>query len=198
MGQKPSKIDRKAEAIAKIVQSTKPTPRVHDPLPPNVPITRNFRWDAVMHAEGHDNLEEAIHAFMEESGTPRSDIFYATKLKDNFGYEHTLRAINKSLKACGLEYIDLYLLHSAIGGPEKRRECWRAVCEAKKAGKVKSIGVSNFGVAHLKEMLDQGVELPVLNQVKLNSQGVRFLRRLTVTSFLAGRSPPFHDTNRHR
>ena len=76
-----------------------------------------------------------------------------------------MKAIDKSLEACGLEYIDLYLLHSAIGGPEKRRECWRAVCDAKKQGKVKSIGVSNFGVRHLEEMIEQGVELPVLNQV---------------------------------
>ena len=83
----------------------------------------------------------------------------------NVSYEATLKAIDASIKACGLEYIDLYLLHSAIGGPVKRRECWRAVCEAKKQGKVKSIGVSNFGIAHLQEMVDQGVELPVINQV---------------------------------
>lgn len=77
-----------------------------------------------------------------------------------------MKAIDASLKACGLEYLDLYLLHSAIGGPDIRRECWRAVCDAKKQGKVKSIGVSNFGVAHIKEMLALGVEMPVLNQVR--------------------------------
>lgn len=76
-----------------------------------------------------------------------------------------MKAIDKSLEACGLGYIDLYLLHSAIGGPEKRKECWRAVCDAKKQGKIKSIGVSNFGIRHLEELLEQGVELPVLNQV---------------------------------
>jgi diketogulonate reductase-like aldo/keto reductase len=75
-----------------------------------------------------------------------------------------MKAIDHSLKAVGFDYIDLYLLHSAIGGPEIRRECWRAVCDAKTQGKVKSIGVSNFGVKHLKEMLDQRVEIPVLNQ----------------------------------
>ena len=83
----------------------------------------------------------------------------------NVSYNATLKDIDASIKATGLEYIDLYLLHSAIGGPEKRRECWRAVCDAKKQGKVRSIGVSNFGVAHLQEMLDQGVELPVIDQV---------------------------------
>ena len=103
---------------------------------------------------------------MQQSGTPRSEIYYTTKLKDNVSYAATLKAIDMSIKACGLGYIDLYLLHSAIGGPEKRKECWRAVCDAKKEGKVRSIGVSNFGVAHIQEMLEQDVELPVLNQVR--------------------------------
>jgi diketogulonate reductase-like aldo/keto reductase len=83
----------------------------------------------------------------------------------NVSYDATIKDIDASLRACGLEYIDLYLLHSAIGGPEKRRECWRAVCDAKKQGKIKSIGVSNFGVAHLQEMIEHGIELPVINQV---------------------------------
>lgn len=87
-------------------------------------------------------------------------------MKDNVSYDATMKAIDASLKAIGFDYIDLYLLHSAIGGPEIRKECWRAVCDAKRQGKVKSIGVSNFGVKHIQEMLEQGVELPVLNQVR--------------------------------
>lgn len=102
---------------------------------------------------------------MNDAGVPRKDIFYTTKLMTNVSYEDTLEKIDASLNACGLEYIDLYILHSAIGGPEKRRECWRACIEAKRLGKVRSIGVSNYGVAHLQEMLDQGVELPTINQV---------------------------------
>lgn len=105
---------------------------------------------------------------MTETGIPREEIYFVTKLKDNVSYSATKKAIDKSLKACGLGYIDLYLLHSAIGGPVVRRECWRAVCEAKAEGKVKSIGVSNFGVKHLNEMLEQGVEMPVLNQVRVS------------------------------
>lgn len=108
---------------------------------------------------------EIIRDFLAETGIPRSEIFYTTKLMTNVSYEDTLKNIDKSIKACGLEYLDLYLLHSAIGGPEKRRECWRALCDAKKQGKIRSIGVSNFGIAHLQEMLDQGVELPSINQV---------------------------------
>ena len=93
-----------------------------------------------------------------------------------------MKAIDASLKAVGFEYIDLYLLHSAIGGPEIRKECWRAVCDAKKQGKVKSIGVSNFGVKHVEELLEQGVELPVLNQVGLRAAHSRCSSRLTIFS----------------
>lgn len=113
---------------------------------------------------------DAIRAWLDSTGTPRSEIYWATKLKDNISYDDTMKAIDRSLEACGLGYIDLYLLHSAIGGPEKRRECWRAVCDAKNQGKVRSIGVSNFGVRHLEEMLEQGVELPALNQVLLEKR----------------------------
>jgi len=110
----------------------------------------------------------AIRAFLEKSGLPRSSVFFTTKLRNNSTYDSVKAAIDKSLKDCGLEYIDLYLLHSALGGPEKRKESWRAVCDAKKEGKLKSIGVSNFGVRHLEEMIQAGVELPAVNQVDLH------------------------------
>lgn len=93
----------------------------------------------------------------------------------NVSYEATIKDIDASLEASQLGYIDLYLLHSAIGGPEKRRGCWRACVDAKKAGKVKSIGVSNYGIAHLQEMVDQGVELPVVNQVRRITDGAAFV-----------------------
>ena len=111
-------------------------------------------------------MGRAITDFCATSGVLRSAIFYTTKLKDNRGYAAAKAALKKSLDACGLGYIDLYLLHSPIGGPQRRAESWRAVLEAKAQGTVRSVGVSNFGVKHLKEMVDAGVELPVLNQVR--------------------------------
>ena len=59
-------------------------------------------------------------------------------------------------------------MHSAIGGPKVRQEVWRALCDAQKEGLAKSIGVSNFGTRHIQEMVDQGVPLPVVNQVDLH------------------------------
>lgn len=92
-------------------------------------------------------------------------MFYTTKLKLNNGYDAVRRSIKKSLDECGLGYIDLYLIHGPIGGPEARRESWRAICDAQKEGTLKSTGISTFGVRHMQEIVDLGLPLPVINQV---------------------------------
>ncbi|KAI5857247.1 NADP-dependent oxidoreductase domain-containing protein [Tricharina praecox] len=100
----------------------------------------------------------------------REEIFYTTKLRDNGGYEHTKQAIRKSLSECGLGYIDMYLLHAPYGGKQVRRECWRAVEEAVKEGLVRTAGVSNFGVGHLRELIaapDLALR-PAVNQIELH------------------------------
>lgn len=84
----------------------------------------------------------------------------------NSGYSAAKAALRTSLKKCGLDYIDLYLIHGPIGGPQKRADSWKAAVEGKAEGLVRSIGVSNYGVRHLQEMVDAGVELPALNQVR--------------------------------
>ncbi|KZT20484.1 Aldo/keto reductase [Neolentinus lepideus HHB14362 ss-1] len=122
-------------------------------------------------AEWYDNERQcgqAILDFCNETSTPRSAIFYTTKLKSNSGYDTTKRSIDRSLKACGLGYMDLYLMHSPIGGPQARREAWKAICEAQSEGKLRSAGVSCFGIRHLKEMVDGSVPLPTVNQIDLH------------------------------
>jgi diketogulonate reductase-like aldo/keto reductase len=84
---------------------------------------------------------------VEESNTPRSDLFFTSKLKTNRGYDETLRDLRNSLKVAGLDYFDLYLMHSAIGGPEMRKNVWRACVDAQKEGLVKSIGVSSQSIS---------------------------------------------------
>lgn len=72
-------------------------------------------------------------------------------------------------------YIDLYMMHSPLGGPKARKESWKAILEAKAEGFIRSVGVSNFGVQHLQEMVDSGVELPVLNQVRIHRMSVNLV-----------------------
>jgi diketogulonate reductase-like aldo/keto reductase len=68
------------------------------------------------------------------------------------GYEAAQKSIEASFSQSGLDYIDLYLIHSPHGGKEARCGSWKALAEAQKAGKIRSIGVSNYGVHHLDEL----------------------------------------------
>ncbi|KAF8532316.1 NADP-dependent oxidoreductase domain-containing protein [Gautieria morchelliformis] len=125
-------------------------------------------------AEWYENERPAGRAFRtflkNNPSISRSALFFETKLMHNRGKEATRKAIEKSLEECGLEYIDLYLLHSPLGGPTMRRESWEAALEAKKAGRIRSIGVSNFGVNHLKELVEarRKEDWPSVNQVDLH------------------------------
>lgn len=67
-------------------------------------------------------------------------------------YETAKKHIDNTLKITGLDYVDLYLLHSPYGGREARLGAWKALVEATEAGKIRSIGVSNYGVHHLEEL----------------------------------------------
>lgn len=80
----------------------------------------------------------------------RRDVFVTSKVYRP-GYEETKEAIDSGLKESGLKYFDLYLIHSPYGGPDARKGAWRAMVEAKKEGKILSMGVANYGVHHLNE-----------------------------------------------
>jgi diketogulonate reductase-like aldo/keto reductase len=110
---------------------------------------------------------QAILEFCKQTGVPRSDIFYTTKLGSNDGFALSREAIQTSVDKCGLGYIDLYLIHTPEGGATARRESWQAICAAQREGLLKSIGISNFGVKHMEEFLDVALPMPVLNQVRV-------------------------------
>jgi diketogulonate reductase-like aldo/keto reductase len=89
------------------------------------------------------------------SGLDRSQIFFTTKIPpESMGYESTKRAINSSLREAAQEYFDLILIHAPYGGKKARLGSWDALVEAQKAGKVRSIGISNYGIHHLEELED--------------------------------------------
>ncbi|KAL1982520.1 hypothetical protein VTN96DRAFT_1245 [Rasamsonia emersonii] len=97
--------------------------------------------------------EKACGEAIKESGIPRSEIFFTTKIPSkHLGYEKSKTAIDSSLREAGQEYFDLILIHDPYASKEDRLGTWRALVEAKKAGKVRSIGVSNWGVHHLDEL----------------------------------------------
>lgn len=102
----------------------------------------------------------------------RKDIFYTTKITEaDHGYEKAKASIKESLKkAAPIGYIDLLLIHSPLSDKEKRLGTWKAMQEAVEEGSVKSIGVSNYAVPHLKELLGwEGLTIrPVIDQVEIN------------------------------
>lgn len=102
----------------------------------------------------------------------REKVFYVTKIFDSsHGYKEAKESLKKSFsKVEQLKYIDMVLIHSPQSNKEKRLGTWKALQEAVKEGYVKSIGVSNYGVAHLKELLSwEGLKIkPVVNQIELN------------------------------
>lgn len=103
-------------------------------------------------AKVYGNEAQACEA-IRNSGLDRSQIFYTTKVfRDMMGYEKAKRSIQSSLEIAKLDYIDLILIHAPYGGKEARLGTWRALVEAQKAGKVRSIGVSNYGIRHLEEL----------------------------------------------
>ncbi|KAL7276951.1 hypothetical protein RUND412_000045 [Rhizina undulata] len=101
--------------------------------------------------------EHACSLGIQNSPLPRSSIVFTTKLPPKLrGYAKTKEAINSVLSSCpALEnYIDLYLIHAPYGGRDARLGQWQAMVEAHKEGKIRSLGVSNYGVGHLNELWD--------------------------------------------
>ncbi|PIL33946.1 hypothetical protein GSI_03654 [Ganoderma sinense ZZ0214-1] len=112
--------------------------------------------------------EAEVGEAVRESGLPRSQIYITSKIQnEEHGYDKTLAAVDDSLKTFGFDYIDFMLIHSAKSDKDTRLATWNALVEAKGAGKVRSIGVSNYGVKHLEEIRQAGLELPDINQIEL-------------------------------
>ncbi|KAK3676630.1 hypothetical protein LTR78_003404 [Recurvomyces mirabilis] len=110
------------------------------------------------------------------AGLSRKDLFYTSKVPPkDINYKDAKACVDESLKKTGLEYIDLYLLHAPYGGKEGRLGAWRALVEAVDEGKVRSIGVSNYGVQHLDELEEWQKQQPKdkagilsVNQIELH------------------------------
>lgn len=110
--------------------------------------------------------EADVGAAVRASGVPREQVFVTTKLwNDDQGYDSALRALDASLARLGFDYVDLYLIHWPV--PGRRRESWRALERAFADGKARAIGVSNYMVRHLREVLGEAKVAPHVNQIEL-------------------------------
>ena len=121
--------------------------------------------------------EAEVGEAIRTSGIPRTDIFLTTKLWNaDQGYETTLAAIDRSLATLDMDYVDLYLIHwphtefrnPYDEGDNKREETWKAMEEIRKAGKARSIGVSNYTADQLEEMKSYATVPPAVNQIEFH------------------------------
>lgn len=116
-------------------------------------------------AESYGN-ESAIGKAIAKSGVNRADLFISTKLwVTNTSYEGAKAAIDRSMENLGVDYLDLYLIHQAMGD---YIGAWRAMTEAYKEGRIRAIGVCNFYPHRLADFCETVDELPAVNQVELH------------------------------
>jgi diketogulonate reductase-like aldo/keto reductase len=108
--------------------------------------------------------EESVGAAIRTSGIPRENIFVTTKLW-NSDHGNPERALDTSLRKLKFDYVDLYLIHYPV---RERRQSWRALEALQAKGKARSIGVSNFTIRHLTELLAETKTVPAVNQVELH------------------------------
>jgi len=113
-------------------------------------------------AQAYGN-EESVGQALRESGIARDEVFVTTKFDP--AHQDPVAAAEASLRRLGVEYVDLYIVHSPKGGPTW---AWRGMESARELGYARSIGVSNFDVADLGELLATAYVPPIVNQVQFS------------------------------
>jgi len=117
-------------------------------------------------AQMYEN-EEDVGIALKKRGIPREEVFITTKLwNSEHGYQKALNACEESLEKLGLPYVDLYLIHWPVQG--LRNETWKAMQTLLEKGKCRAIGVSNYMIRHLEELLANSDVIPTVNQVEFS------------------------------
>jgi len=127
--------------------------------------------------------EADVGRALAESGLPRDEVFVTTKLGNaDHGFDRALAAFDASREALGVESVDLFLLHWPV--PRLRQESWRALERLYDEGRVRAIGVSNFMVRHLEELMERARIVPMVNQIEVHP----FLQQREVRAWCAAKA----------
>lgn len=111
--------------------------------------------------------ETGVGEAVRDAGIPREELFITTKVwNDSQGYETTLKAFEESRRKLRLDYIDLYLIHWPVKG--EYMKTWQALEKLYRDGFVKAIGVCNFQIHHLKDVMTNSEIKPMVNQVEFH------------------------------
>lgn len=113
------------------------------------------------------NNEAGVGKAIKESGFAREELFITTKLWNaDQGYDSALKAFDESMEKLQLEVLDLYLIHWPVVA--RYKDSWKALEKLYKDGRVKAIGLSNFQVHHIQDILEIGDVVPTVNQVEFH------------------------------
>lgn len=113
--------------------------------------------------------ERGVGRGIRDSGIPREQIFVTTKLDgEHQGNDRALAGLDESLRRLGLEYVDLLFIHWPLPQRDEYVSTWKTFERLVAAGKVRSIGVSNFKPAHIERLLAEATIRPAVNQIQLN------------------------------
>jgi diketogulonate reductase-like aldo/keto reductase len=124
--------------------------------------------DAATYYENEHRVGEVLN----ECGIPREEIFLTSKVwNTDQGYYSTIRAFETSLEKMQTSYLDLYLIHWPMGNLSL--ESWRAMEELYEMGKIRAIGVSNFLIHQLKDLMAHARVMPMVNQVEFHPELVQ-------------------------
>lgn len=108
---------------------------------------------------------QGVREALEETGLACKELFITSKVwNSDLGYDSALAAFETSLEKLGLEYLDLYMIHWPVKG--KYKDAWRALEKLYKDGRVKAIGVCNFQIHHLEDLMADAEIVPMVNQVE--------------------------------
>lgn len=114
-------------------------------------------------------VEDILGEALRNNGIPREELFISSKLKNgHHRYEDALAEFDKSMKALGVDYLDMYLIHYPCPEHGLFKEAWKALEHLYKEGYVKNIGVSNFYIEHLEALLPSCEIIPVIDQFECN------------------------------
>ena len=119
-------------------------------------------------AEGYAN-EEGVGEAIRTAGVPRGELFITSKLRNGAHHrDAALRAFDDTMSKLGVEQIDLFLIHWPVPSQGRYVEAWKTLIELREAGRIKSIGVSNFNQDHLERIIGETGVTPVVNQIELH------------------------------